>query len=213
MPRFTLAAVATPGSVAVLAASRSAPVRGQAGRLLAPAVAFRVTDRAGNPVPGVAVTLRTSGGSVTPHAPLTDSAGRATAAWTLGPVAGPQRLAASVAGIERAVELTVQARPGPAAKLTLEGLPATAPAGRALPQPVHVVVTDAWGNAVRGAQVAFGSRAGTVTPRRVSTDSAGRAAARWVLGSKPGEQVLEATVAGGATRATGKVRAVAGRKR
>lgn len=209
VPKYALSATALPGPAASLARVRGAALLGEVGQPIAPVVELRVSDRAGNPVPGVAVTLRASNGSVAVRAPVSDSMGRVPVSWTLGPAAGAQRLTASVPGIERVVELTAQARPGPAAKTVLEGVPASSPAGLPLAQSVALTVTDAHGNGVAGALVAFTSRSGKVTPSKVRTDSAGRAETRWQLGSAPGAQVLEAAVKGSSQRATAEVRAVA----
>jgi hypothetical protein len=209
VPRFALQAAALPGPAASLAQVRGAALRGEVGQPLASSIELRVSDLAGNPVPGVAVTLRPSNGSVAVRAPVTDSLGRVAVSWTLGPAAGAQRITASAQGIERVVELTAQARPGPAAKTVLEGVPASSPAGRPLAQPVTLTVTDAHGNGVAGAPVVFTSRSGKVTPGKARTDSAGRAETRWQLGSLAGEQVLEATVKGGGQRVAATVRAVA----
>ena len=213
VPRYVLRASAEPGPAATLAPVRSASLRGSAGEALAPAVEFQVRDQGGNPVPGVAVALRPSSGSVSLKAPVTDSAGRVAVVWTLGTSAGGQRLGASAQGVEHAVEISAQARPGRAAKVSLEGVPASAPAGRPLAQPVTALVADVYGNVVPGALVVFSSRSGKLTPGRVRTDSSGRAVARWALGPAAGEQQLEAIMQSGGPRATAKVRAVAAAKR
>jgi len=213
VPKFVLRATALPGPAASLAALRSAPLRGSVGQPLASPVVLRVTDRGGNPVPGVPVGVRLSSGSVSQRAPVTDSTGRVAILWTLGSAAGAQRLSASAEGVERTLEITADARPGRADRATLEGLPTSAPAGRALAQPVTLVVADAFGNAVPGAQVVFTTRSGKLTPGRVRTDSAGRAAAHWLLGSAAGDQQLEAMVQENGKRVTGKVRAVTTGKR
>ena len=217
VPRFALTATALPGPAAALdviggAAPRRA-VRGQVGRPIVPGIELRVTDRAGNPVPGVAVALRPSSGSVAVRAPVTDLAGVVAASWTLGPAAGPQRLVASVQGIERTVELTVAARPGPAAKTTLQGIPPSGTMGRMLPQPIVVAVTDSFGNGVPGALVLVTARGGKVTPSRVRTDGQGHAAVRWTLGAASGEQRLEATVKAAGSPVVGRIRAVPAGKR
>lgn len=211
IPRLGLTATALPGPAASLAVVRPTPLRGVVGKPIG-AVNLRVSDESGNPVPGVAVTARASIGSVSVRAPVTDSLGRVALIWTLGTAAGTQRLGASAQGVARPVELTARARSGAVARIALEGVPPSATAGRALPKPVAVVATDAYGNVVPGAQVVFSSRAGKVTPSRASTDSTGRAQAQWVLGSKPGDQVLEAALKGGGKRVTGKVRAVKPRR-
>ena len=212
VPRFSLPATALPGPAASLARVGTAPIGGQVGRPLARPPELQVTDGAGNPVPGVPVTLRPRGGVVSVRTPVTDSLGRVAAGWTLGPAAGVQRLGASVGGVERPLELTARARPGAVAKVTLQGLPPSGTAGRTLPRPIVVAVTDSFGNVVPGALVALTARAGKVAPARVRTDDEGRAAVRWTLGAKAGEQRLEALVKGGGSRAVGKVRAVPGGK-
>jgi adhesin/invasin len=172
-----------------------------------------VTDRSGNPVPGVAVSLRPVSGSVHERTAVTDSTGRISVAWILGPAVGLQRLTASAAGVERALELTAQVRAGPTAKVALESLPATAPGGEPLPRPVAAVVTDAHGNPVAGALVTFTWKGGKVSPSRARTDDAGRAAARWTLGPTAGEQRIEVAVKDAGIRASGTVRATAPARR
>jgi hypothetical protein len=130
----------------------------------------------------------------------------------LGSSAGAQRLSVSVPGVEHALEVRADARPGPAEHVALDGLPASAPAGRPLAQPVTVVVTDAFDNPVPNALVVLSSRSARPTPARLRTDSTGRAAVRWLLGGAAGDQQLEAMVQGSGKRATGKVLAVAARK-
>jgi hypothetical protein len=209
VPRLTLRATALPGPAESVALVRRAALRGQVDQPLAPAVALRVSDRAGNPVPDVAVTLRPASGSVAVRAPVTDSMGRVAVNWTLGPAAGTQRLVASAQGVERVIELTAEARPGPAARAGFESVPASSAAGRPLAQPVALTVADEHGNGLPGALVVFTSRSGKVTPGKVRTDSTGRAETRWQLGSAPGDQALEAAVKGSGLRVTATVRAVA----
>jgi protocatechuate 3,4-dioxygenase beta subunit len=213
IPHVALEALAQPGAAAALGAVRAAPIRGIAGQPIAPAIELRVSDRAGNPVPGVAVSVRPAAGSVRERAAVSDSAGRVSIAWTLGTAAGTQRLTASAQGVEHPVELTAQARPGPAAKVVVEGVPASAPAGQPLARPVEAVVTDAYGNAAPGALVTFTSKTGKVAPARARADESGRASTRWVLGPSVGEQRIEALVKETGTRATGTVRATASSRR
>lgn len=69
---------------------------------------------------------------------------------------------------------------------------------RALTDPVVVVARTAAGVPVPGVTVSFSAGAGTVDPSSVTTDAAGRAAARWTLGASPGTQTLSARLASGA---------------
>lgn len=193
--RLVLEATARPGLPASLTMSTGPSVRAVAGESVTTPLELRVADRAGNPVPGVPVTLRVSAGTVGARAPVTDSTGRVSVSWTVGQTAGAQHLSASVDGIERQAEVTAVVRAGPAAKLTLSHTPTPAP-GQPLAQLVEVLVTDVYGNAVGGASVSLASRSGKVVPARVRTDATGRAATRWVPGSSIGEQRLDAAMAG-----------------
>ena len=213
IPRVALEATATPGAPVTLAAVRTTTLRGLAGEPIAAPADLRVTDRAGNPVPGVVVSLRPASGSVRERAPVTDSTGRISVSWTLGPTVGQQRLTASAAGIEHGLELIALVRAGPAAKVALGSLPTTALGGEPLPRPVEALVTDAHGNPVAGALVTFTGKGGKVSPSRARTDDAGHAAARWTLGSTAGEQRIEVVVKDAAIRASGSVRATAPARR
>ena len=213
VPRAALVARALAGPPASLALVRGAVPRGIAARLLAPAAQLRVTDRLGNPVEGVRVSLRPEQGTAAERTVVTDSTGRVVTAWTLGPAAGLQHLTASAEGVEAPLDVTARAIAGTPAKLVLEGPPAAATVGRPLPQPVRVLVTDMHGNAAAGFSVAFSTRSGAVTPTRVRTDSAGRAQTRWVLGTRAGDQVVKVVVKDGGLRARGSVRATVAPKR
>jgi hypothetical protein len=213
VPRAVLSAMAVPGPAASLALVRGAVPRGIAARSLVPAVRLRVADRYGNSVAGVRVSLRPGQGTVAERTAVTDSTGRVEVAWTLGPAAGMQRLAASAEGVNAPLEVVARAVAGAPARIVLEGLPAAATVSRPLPQPVRVLVTDAHGNAAAGASVVFSTRSGAVTPARARTDSVGHAQTRWVLGTRAGEQVVEVVVKEGGLRASGGVRATAAPKR
>jgi hypothetical protein len=209
VPRFPVVATARPGPAAALTAVRGGPPRGVAGEPLDAPLELRVTDRASNPVPGAVVQVRPAAGTVAERSLVSDSAGRVLVRWTLGPLAGPQRLAASAQGVERPTEVVAQARAGAAAHLALDGVPPTATAGAVLPQPVTVVVTDSLRNPVSGTLVTFTSRTGKLSAAQVRTDSTGRARTRWTLGSGAGEQRLEVVEKRSGQRAAATVRATA----
>jgi hypothetical protein len=213
VPRAALSATAVAGPAASIALVRGAVPRGIAARPLVPAAQLRVTDRHGNPVAGVRVSLRPGQGTVGERTVVTDSNGRVEVAWTLGAGAGLQHLTASAQGVEAPVDVTARAMAGTPARLVLEGVPAAATVSRPLAQPVRVLVTDAHGNAAAGASVVFSTRSGAVTPARARTDSAGRAQTRWVLGTRAGDQVVEVVVKEGGLRASGTVRATVAPKR
>jgi len=213
VPRFAVAATAQPGPAAALTVVGATGARGIAGRLLDGALVLRVTDRADNPVEGATVQVRAAAGTVAERSLVSDSTGRVTVHWTLGPVAGPQRLAASVQGLDRPTEVIAQARAGAVAHLALDGVPTAAPAGTVLPQPVTVLVTDSLRNPVGGALITFASRAGKLSAARVRTDSTGRARTRWTLGPAAGEQRLEVVDKRSGERVAATVRATAKRPR
>ena len=174
--------------------------RARAGRTLAEPVRVRVTDAGGSPVEGATVTFtpRDGHGTADPATIASDSAGSATTAWTLGPVAGGQTLTASVAaGPSAEIGATALTPEETAAAVELlEGANQRARVGRALPQPILVRLVDAGGLPVEGATVTFtpGEGHGTAEPATVASDSAGSAHTVWTLGDGIGEQVLVASV-------------------
>ena len=86
-------------------------------------------------------------------------------------------------------------------------------AGRLLPRPIAIAVTDAYGNAIPDAPTVIAVSAGTVSPTRVMTDQHGQATTRWILGSKPGEQTINVSVRGTTVKTTFTVRATTGATR
>jgi hypothetical protein len=165
------------------------------GAALADSLAVRVTDAFGNPVRGVAVTWTAGAGSVAPLSGTTDAVGQARTLWTLGTAAGAQAATAAAAGMT--VTFTASATPGAAASLTrVGGHNQTGPVGRLLPDPLVVRVTDAHGNAVPGAAVAWNviGGAGSVNPSTSQTNAQGRASTLWTLGSQAGAQSARASM-------------------
>jgi phosphatidate phosphatase APP1 len=170
-------------------------------------IVVRVADKLGNPVAGARVSLATETGMLADSVVTTDSSGTATVKWTMARAVGKQRLVAHVDGIERKIEATAVALPASAANLALTTEVMSGIAGKVLGTPVVATVTDSYGNAVADAVVSFSTRAGDVSPARVSTDAKGHAQTRWTLGRTPGEQALVAVVNGHDVRATITVQA------
>lgn len=87
-----------------------------AGRQLANPFTVKVTDAAGNPVSGVAVSwlVTAGGGTVTPAVGTSDAAGLARATLTLGIGAGANRVTAAGAGASVEFTATATAAPAPA---------------------------------------------------------------------------------------------------
>jgi type IV secretory pathway protease TraF len=182
--------------------------RGPVATALKAPLILRVTDSVGNRVPDAAVTIAPATGSVPDSSILTDSTGQATVRWTLGRSAGAQKLEVRVAGIERPIVASARAVPRAPANIVFDSVRGSAAAGKRLPAPVSVTVTDAFGNPVPDTPVRFTARAGTVTPAATVTDAKGRATTRWTLGKVAGEQRLAAAT-GDDARATLSVEAEA----
>jgi len=200
MPRFLVEASALAGAATGVSLVNGKKYEGSVGALLKPLPELRVVDRAGNPVPGVAVTILPSGGTVADSAPVTDSTGRVRVPWTLGRNAGLQRMTARVEGVARPVEISVRARAAGPANLTFV-TPKPGTANRAI-QSLDVDVTDAYGNPVADQPVVFSTKFGSVSPGRVMTDAHGRAHTRWTPGTKVGQRTLLAGVKGTDARAS-----------
>jgi hypothetical protein len=145
-------------------------------------VVVEVRDEGNNPVPNVAVTwvIGSGGGTVTPATSTTDASGRASAAWTLGSVPGPNTLSAVVSGIGVG-EFSATATAGAPARLTVLTQPSsTAVSGVVLSQQPVIQLLDAGGNESKQAgvavQVALGSGSGSLAgPTTATTDAGGRA--------------------------------------
>ena len=172
--------------------------RASAGRRLPQAVTVQVLSRSGRPVPGAAVSFATEDaqGTVDPGTAATDRDGRAHAAWSLGPQAGPQHLDVTVAGLDTTVEVTAEADPVPAnTRVQAAGEAAQGQVGATLAAPVGIRVTDSSGAAAADVPVAWSALdGGSVQALAPRTDSLGQAWARWTLGRRAGSQRVRAQV-------------------
>ncbi len=201
MPIFTARATAQAGPAASISVRAGDGQVGVVGRPLQRAVVAVAVDRLGNPVPDARIEFVPASGSV-PFTPVrADSIGQARARWTLGQVAGKQRMAVRLEGASSGLELTARARAGAAARLEfLRAQPAAA--SRHSPfTTVAVHVTDRLGNAVPDQQVRFRGSNGSVSPRSVVTDAKGKAQARWTPAGK-GKHSVVAEVPGSEARDT-----------
>lgn len=173
-----------------------------AGVALGQPLVVRVVDGLNRPVSGetVAFTVEAGGGAVLPTSGTTGADGRVSTAWTLGPLAGTQRVRATVTGSSPAlvVTFTATASSGTGAALTIvSGNAQTAPVKSALADSLVVKVTDVLGNPVSGVQVDWTvTGGGTVSPSSVPTDASGLAATERVLGTIAGPQGAQASSAG-----------------
>jgi len=89
---------------------------------------------------------------------------------------------------------------GPAVHIIAEsGDGQAASSGATLPNPLQVVVTDAYGNAVAGVPVtrAVTSGGGSLSATNTTSDSSGRTKVTWTVGLAHGTQTVSASISGG----------------
>ena len=169
--------------------------RAAAGLALPEPVGVRMLDAGGTPVRSTAVRFEVAagGGRVVPEEVTSDSAGLASAVWTLGPEPGRQTLVAWAGGAS--AEIAAAALERDAAVDTVEVESDAGQwelAGKALPDPVVVRVSDEHGRAIPGATIRFepGPGSGRVDPGTARSDSSGLASTVWTLGPEPGPMRL-----------------------
>ncbi len=173
------------------------------GRALPEPVVVQARDEGGRPLRGATVRFQPdAGGRADPGTAVSDSAGVASTAWTLGTAPGSQTLTVSAGGNAR-VQVMATARDPNEAVASVEAISGEdqwAVAGHALPDSVAVLVTDETGRPVWGATVTFEPEVGSgrVDPGIATTDSLGLVAAVWTLGSGLGNQRM-GVAAGGTT--------------
>lgn len=161
-----------------------------------------VTDRAGNPVPGVSVTFSAtaSNGVVVPVTPLiTNAAGIAQiTSWTMGAVAKPDTMFATSGSLTGSpLRFTATAISGAATTMALNaGNSQTDTISATLVQ-YSVLITDNNSNPVSGIPVAWAvtGGGGSITPTS-NTNASGIAVATRVLGTTPGAATATASVGG-----------------
>src|SRR5690606_8885780 len=171
---------------------------GTAGALLWQAVVVEVRDARDRPVRGVAVSwsVYSGSGSLVGASAETDTEGRSTAQWRLGPVAGENLLRVVVADLP-AMSVHAVGRPGaPAQAAAISGDAQIGAVSAPLPMRPALRVTDAHGNGVPDVRVVFAPSAGTVEPDTTATGPNGVATTTWTLGAAEGEQTLSAAAAG-----------------
>ena len=154
---------------------------GQVGSLLPAELVVRLIDSEGNGVPNTAVTWvpAIGGGTANPQNTTTDSDGRTSTQWTLGPALGDQRMDAVVSGVGVA-SFTATATAGAPASLFIRTQPSpTAQNGIPFDRQPVIQLRDPQGNdaATAGVLVTVslnggGELEGTT---RQTTDASGRA--------------------------------------
>lgn len=176
---------------------------GVVGSTLADPLAVRVLDRRGQGVTGVSVAFQATG-AVTPGTVVTDAQGVARASWTLGTVAGEQRVRATAEALPGdSVTFTATAAAGAASQIVKHaGDAQSAPVAAPLPQPLQARVTDAFGNGIQGVTVTWNAEAGSLASVTTRTDASGVVRASWTLGATAGTQGVTASAVGQSTRFT-----------
>lgn len=164
---------------------------------LADSLVVVVRDEFGNPLANQTVTwtVPDGQGSVSAHTTITDDAGRAAVARTLGPMAGTQTAQATTTGLaNEPVIFEHTAVSGNAARLVaLSPDNQSALAGTRLPDSLVVQAFDADGNAASGAVITWVPSSGSsATPTSSTTDQQGKAFTFWTLSSTPGANTLTA---------------------
>jgi hypothetical protein len=185
-------------SLAKIAGDAQALTVGQAAPVL-PRV--RVVDDLGAPVGGVSVAFAaaSASGTLTGGAATSNADGEASpTAWTLGTVAGPQSVTATV-GTLPVQTFAATATAGPATQLLADaGGANTGTVATAVTPLPRAKVADAFGNAVSGVAVTFRTQAnrGTITDSVRTTDAAGLATlGSWLAGQTAGSDTVLASTA------------------
>ena len=174
---------------------------GMPGQPLASPLVVRLVDALGNAIAGQAVTwpVATGGGAISAAGLTTDAGGRASATWTLGPVAGANVVVPSSGGFT--ATFTATSNPTqPTAIAANTPVQFTGTAGAAANPAPSVRVTDAQGRPVSGVVVDFAvtGGAGSVVPMTASTDLNGDATVGlWTLGPQAGTNILSASASSG----------------
>ena len=206
----TLDATAINPVSSTIAATGGTPQSATVGEAFAAPLEVRVTDAAGDPVPGVTVTFAApaTGASaiVSSETAVTDGDGDASVTATANTVAGAYAVTASIDGVDTPATFSLTNLAGAAATTSAAaGTPQTTPINTPFPLPLTVFVADAYGNAVTGVDVAFaapGSGASAMlSASDVQTDANGLAQINATANAEVGSYQVSATVAGVASPA------------
>jgi adhesin/invasin len=175
---------------------------GRVGEALAKPLIVEVLDIADRPVAGATVVIDLSGAVAEPDTLSTDALGRASAEITLGSqvgeAAGAARVIAPASPATVEADFTVMALASSANGMAgVSGDGQTGPAGTALPNPLVVEVTDAFGNPITGAPITWAAEGGgSVSETSTTTDAQGLTSVTRTLGPTAGIQTTLATSGG-----------------
>ncbi|MCH8813073.1 MAG: Ig-like domain-containing protein [Gemmatimonadetes bacterium] len=170
---------------------------GAVAQELTDVLVVRSEDAGGAPVAAVDLTFTPAdgSGSVGETNVTSNDQGEASTTWTLGRTAGPQQVTVAIAGSAASAQISATAEAGPATALTKSaGDQQSGSVGKALSEPVVVLLTDEFGNGVAGGLVTFTvtEGGGTVAPAEVTTGSDGSGQTTWTLGPATGANGLTA---------------------
>jgi adhesin/invasin len=195
--------VGAPGSIGAAAGNEQSAV-------VATAVAVRpavmVRDRDGNPLEGIPVTCKVTGGggSLNGGNPVTSTNGVATmGGWTLGQKVGAHTLEATLSGLDVSgspVVFTATATPGPVAagksRVSAEPAAITASSGSSR-STITVTARDGFDNPIPGLAVTLSATGpgNTLTQPDAPTGNNGSTTGL-LSASSPGDRVVSATIAG-----------------
>jgi hypothetical protein len=184
----TFTATAVTGAPSASALHEGNDQQATVGTTVAIRPSVRVRDAHDNPVANLAVvfTVTGGGGSVEGAATTTDADGIATSGqWTLGTVAGNNRLTAAATGVTP-VTFNAEATAGAAASLAArDGHDQWAMIGSPVAVLPSVLVLDSHGNPVPGVMVTFAvaGGGGSITGQDAMTNTSGVATVgSWTLG-------------------------------
>jgi alpha-tubulin suppressor-like RCC1 family protein len=184
------------GAEAALVPVGTATKSGQAGGAVS--LEVRARGAAGEPIADSLVEFVVASGSVEiePASARTDSVGVARTTVLLPTTVSGHVVVAHLFGSDLETRFSVQALPGPPARVAATGGSGQeAEVTSLLPERASVLVTDSNGNPVPGVEILFEAGAGgSAAPSRVRTDSSGVASAMWRLGIDIGVQELRAMV-------------------
>ena len=193
------------GNIGALTIVNGDEQEGPVGEPLRAPLIVKVLTEGQEPVVGLDVAFELSdsaGGSVSPTPATTNSAGEATANWTLGTVPGSYRVVARLVGVEQDVTDKIaefDAAATAAAPDTLSPKTPLAQPGRrerVVGTPPEVRVVDRFGNPVPNVPVAWQVTAGEgeVASPITTTDALGQASVEWTLGDRFGVHKLTAAI-------------------
>lgn len=163
-----------------------------------------VTNLTGGPAPlaTVSFTVTAGGGVVSSASAVTNAAGRAAVAWTFGPNAGLNTVAATVVDADGKLVSWVTPNPVAFSVTTFKAMSVVAGDQQigqvlaALPVAPSLRLVDSTGKPRQGVPVTFtATNGGRVATPIISTGADGSASpGQWILGDTPGEQLLIASV-------------------